>query len=290
MRYRCLRNTQRNMSGYQRAPHKKGKKTMAKKKRALRKKKSSKKRNRKATSKFNAKTGKWESTGVIRRKTRKKAAKKVGKKKTAKKAPRRRKTAKKATAKRTKGARRNRVPLTAAQRAAFASSDIKAREKAQSGKIHQRLAKAESDIDALYQSVVSLSKGMPASRGAASTTSASGKKAGKKKGGKKAAAKQAAPTRAKRARPGTKSKACKPFVGKRKRPVKCKPKPRQAELDACALAALRHDEDPRETCGPGAPRPTGRALAKHRWGTLDEPKKKSGKKRNFGINSSAWGD
>jgi hypothetical protein len=120
-----------------------------------------------------------------------------------------------------------------------------------------------------------------------------GKKRSKKRRSKKSGRKgvDAAPPAPRAARSGTKSKACKPFAGKRTKPVKCRQQPSSAALDACGLAAVRYGKEPKEACGPGTPRPTGRTLAKHRWGTLEPKAKKRGKKGpSFGVHSAAWGD
>lgn len=293
MRYQHLRNTHRNMNGFRRTgPRRKGTATMARKKKSAKRKtkrkgKKSAKRNP-ATSRYNKKTGKWESTGYLpgkpKRKAKKKAAKKATKKvaKKTSKAPRRK-----------KGAKRNRIPLTDEQRKKLAKSDMK-----QSGvsSLDRKVKSQEKHIEKLeaaiflgidkYEDLKKKVQKCETKLEAAASAPKSAPKKGKKRKGKKSAAEKPAKSAKRKARAGTKSKGCKPFKGKRKKPVKCRQMPTDTALDGCGLAALRHGEDPRETCGPGLPRPPGRKLAEARWSEENRPKKR----RNFGVHSSLWGD
>lgn len=288
MRYQHLRNTHRNMNGFRRTgPRRKGNATMARKKKSAKRKtkrkgKKSAKRNP-ATSRYNKKTGKWESTGYLpgKPKRKRKAAKKKATKKVAKKsskAPRRK-----------KGAKRNRVPLTAEQRKKLAKSDMK-----QSGvsSLDRKVKSQEKHIEKLEAAIfLGIDKYEDLKKKVQKCetqleAAASAPKQGKKRKGKKSAAEKPAKPKKRKARAGTKSKGCKPFKGKRKKPVKCRQTPTETALDGCGLAALRHGLDPRETCGPGLPKPPGGKLAEARWAEENRPKRR----RNFGVNSSLWGD
>jgi hypothetical protein len=159
-------------------------------------------------------------------------------------------------------------PLTAAHYGAMAISQVKHKAAAEIKKVEKKARACAQKLDKLEDKIEELEKKKPRAA-----------KKGKKKGSKR------------RARPGTKSKACKPFGGRKRKPVKCRTKPSDASLAGCGTAAERYGKTKRELCGPGTQRKPARALAEYRWhGTATGKKKKGGKKRNTGVhNADFWG-
>ncbi len=278
MRYRRTRNQTRNLHGVHRTQKKAN---MAKSK------KKSARRNPRATQKYNKATGQWESTGVIRP-SKKQAAAAAAAAKAARALEGAAKMMEAKAAQVAKASKKAGAPAAAAKAARALEGAAKM--------LEAKAEKAEDDAEAAKKSAKKAGKKKKKKAGKKrSSKKRSSKKAGKKRSGPSAAALakaleqclaagggasagSAAKKRAKKASKRRTPASCKTYTGKRKRPVKCRPKASGATIDACALAATRHGKDPKETCGPGVKKPIGRRAAKARWGKL------------LNVNSSAWDD